>query len=135
MNYKQSKRAFRRLLISRCNVYRKMRVRHNSGFQHIYVRVSEAERCRYSTVSRLNSENVKDDRHGYWTESVFYLQDIEMKQGDRIVWNGDIYEVKLHPRNPSGINHHMECPVEILDRIEFEEVKDAQGRWVLRVED
>lgn len=116
MNIRQSKRVFKRLLIHRCDVFSKKRVRVGTQWQERFIRFEHDMRCRVSTTVRVNTEVTKHNQQDFISPYTLYCFPADIKQDDRILFQGRFYEVKAVPRDPSFLNHHLEVPIDNLNR-------------------
>lgn len=122
MNLRQSKRVFKKLLIHRCDVFSKKRVRVGTQWLERFVRVEHNVKCRLSTLQRQNTDYQINLQQEFITPYVLYSFPMNIKQDDRILFKGQKnslkqwYEVKTIPRNPSFLDHHYESPVDTLGR-------------------
>lgn len=125
MNLRQSKRAFKRLLIHRCDVFSKKRVRVGTQWLERFVRVEREMKCRVSTAVRSNTEVTHNNQQDFISPYTLYCFPAEIKQDDRICFQGRFYEVKTVPRDPSFLSHHFEVPIDNLNRVY--EIKTEDG--------
>lgn len=74
--------------------------------------------CRFTGVSPRSTATEPEQQLEFPTQSkVFTRHDADIKEKDRLKFDGKIYEVIDTPYNPSFLNHHLEVLVKQLDTV------------------
>ncbi len=105
------------LLIHVATVHRYTKTRiPGGGFKEAWSPVGDID-CRFTVYTPKSTVDVIEQKESFPTQyKLFTRGDADIKKGDRITYNGVVYEVVDNPLDPSFLGHHLEIAIKEVSR-------------------